>query len=103
MNKIRKGDNVIVIAGKDKGRTGVILKMNLKDNTALVQGVNLVKRHQKQTQSQEGGIITKESPIHLSNIAYLDPKENKPTKIGIMVKDDKKVRFAKRSGEVING
>ena len=103
MQKIRKGDKVVVLAGKDKGRTGEVVKVMPKDDKALVRGVNLVRRHQKQSASQEGGIITKEAPIHLSNIAVADPKDGKPTRVGFDVKDGKKVRIAKRSGEVING
>jgi large subunit ribosomal protein L24 len=104
MQKIRKGDKVVVLAGKDKGRTGEVLSVAPKDDKAIVRGVNLVRRHQKQSQSQEGGIITKEAPIHLSNIALADPKDGKPTRVGFQVqKDGKKVRVAKRSGEVING
>jgi large subunit ribosomal protein L24 len=103
MQKIRKGDKVVVLAGKDKGRTGEVLSVAPKDEKAIVRGVNLVRRHQKQSQSQEGGIITKEAPIHLSNIALADPKDGKPTRVGFQVQDGKKVRVAKRSGEVING
>jgi large subunit ribosomal protein L24 len=104
MQKIRKGDKVVVLAGKDKGRTGEVLSVAPKDDKAIVRGVNLVRRHQKQSQSQEGGIITKEAPIHLSNIALADPKDGKPTRVGFQIqKDGKKVRVAKRSGEVING
>jgi large subunit ribosomal protein L24 len=104
MQKIRKGDKVVVLAGKDKGRSGEVLSVQPKEDTAVVRGVNLIRRHQKQSQSQEGGIITKESPIHLSNIALADPKDGKPTRIGFKFeKDGKKVRFAKRSGETING
>ena len=104
MQKIRKGDKVVVLAGKDKGRSGEVLSVQPKEDTAVVRGVNLIRRHQKQTQSQEGGIITKEAPIHLSNIALADPKDGKPTRVGFIVqKDGKKVRVAKRSGEVING
>jgi large subunit ribosomal protein L24 len=104
MQKIRKGDKVVVLAGKDKGRTGEVLSVAPKDDKAVVRGVNLVRRHQKQSQSQEGGIITKEAPIHLSNIALADPKDGKPTRVGFQLqKDGKKVRVAKRSGEVING
>ena len=104
MQKIRKGDKVVVLAGKDKGRTGEVLSVAPKDDKAIVRGVNLVRRHQKQSQSQEGGIITKEAPIHLSNIALADPKDGKPTRVGFQVqKDGKKVRVAQRSGEVING
>lgn len=103
MQKIRKGDKVVVLTGKDKGRTGEVVSVQPKDDTAIVRGVNLIRRHQKQSQSQEGGIITKEAPINLSNIAIADPKDGKPTRVGFEVKDGKKVRVAKRSGEVING
>ena len=105
--KIRKGDTVVVIAGRDKGRTGEVIEMRREDCRALVRGVNMVKRHQKQTQAQEGGIISKESPIHLSNIALMDPKENKPTRVGFKFigkgEDRKKVRVARRSGAEIDG
>ena len=104
MQKIRKGDRVVVLTGKDKGRTGEVLSVQPKDDKAVVRGVNQVRRHQKQSQSQEGGIITKEAPIHLSNLAIADPKDGKPTRVGFRIeKDGKKVRVAKRSGEVING
>ncbi|WP_353641724.1 50S ribosomal protein L24 [Mesorhizobium sp. WSM2239] len=103
MQKIRKGDKVVVLAGKDKGRTGEVLSVAPKDDKAVVRGVNMVRRHQKQSQTQEGGIITKEAPIHLSNIALADPKDGKPTRVGFQIQDGKKVRVAKRSGEVING
>lgn len=104
MQKIKKGDNVVVLAGKDKGRTGEVLRVMPKDDKAVVRGINQVRRHQKQSQSQEGGIITKEAPIHLSNIALADPKDGKPTRVGFQTqKDGTKVRVAKRSGEVING
>jgi large subunit ribosomal protein L24 len=102
MQKIRKGDKVVVLAGKDKGRTGEVLNVSPKDDKAVVRGVNQVRRHQKQSQSQEGGIITKEAPIHLSNIAIVD-KDGKATRVGFEVRDGKKVRVAKTSGEVING
>ena len=101
--RIRKGDRVVVLTGRDKGRTGEVIEVRPDEGRALVRGVNVVKRHQKQTQNQEGGIISKESPIHLSNIALADPKDGKPTRVGFRVDGDKKVRFAKRSGEVING
>jgi large subunit ribosomal protein L24 len=104
MQKIRKGDKVVVLAGKDKGRSGEVLSVQPKEDTAIVRGVNLIRRHQRQTQSQEGGIITKEAPIQLSNLALADPKDGKPTRVGFRVEQDgKKVRFAKRSGETING
>jgi large subunit ribosomal protein L24 len=104
MNKIRKGDNVVVLTGKDKGRTGEVLSVMPKDNRALVRGINMIVRHQRQTQAQEGGLIRKEAPIQLSNLAVADPKDGKPTRVGFRVeKDGTKVRVAKRSGEVING
>jgi large subunit ribosomal protein L24 len=104
MNKIRKGDNVVVLTGKDKGRTGEVLSVMPKENRALVRGINMVVRHQRQTQAQEGGLIRKEAPIHLSNLAVADPKDGKPTRVGFRVeKDGTKVRVAKRSGDVING
>jgi large subunit ribosomal protein L24 len=104
MQKIRKGDKVVVLSGKDKGRTGEVLRVMPKEDRAVVRGVNIVVRHQRQTQAQEGGLIRKEAPIHLSNLAVADPKDGKPTRIGFRVeKDGSKVRVAKRSGEVING
>jgi len=102
--KIKKGDKVVVLSGKDKGRTGEVLSVQPKEDKALVRGVNMIRRHQKQSQSEQGGIITKEAPIHLSNLAIADPKDGKPTRVGfIFQKDGKKVRVPKRSGEVING
>ena len=102
--KLKKGDKVVVLTGRDKGRTGEIVQVMPKEDRALVRGVNLVKRHQRQTQTQEGGIISKEAAIHLSNIAFADPKDGKPTRVGFKVLDDgRKVRFAKRSGEQIDG
>ncbi|MCP4617757.1 MAG: 50S ribosomal protein L24 [Bradyrhizobium sp.] len=101
--KIRKGDKVIVLNGRDKGRTGEVFEVRPDEDVALVRGVNMVKRHQKQTQNQEGGIISKEAPIHLSNIAYLG-KDGKPTRVGFKIQaDGKKVRFAKSSGAEIDG
>jgi large subunit ribosomal protein L24 len=100
--KIRKGDKVIVLSGRDKGRTGEVFEVR-PDNKALVRGVNLVKRHQKQTQAQEGGIISKEAPIDLSNIAFVG-KDGKPTRVGFKIQaDGKKVRIAKSSGAEIDG
>ena len=102
--KIKKGDKVVVLAGRDKGRKGEVTLVLPKDGKALVSGVNLVKRHQKQSQSQEGGIISKEAAIQLSNIAIADPKDGKPTRVGFKILDDgRKVRFAKRSGDLIDG
>ena len=104
MQKLRKGDKVVVLSGKDKGRTGEVLRVMPKEDRAVVRGVNIVVRHQRQTQAQEGGLIRKEAPIHLSNLAVADPKDGKPTRVGFRVeKDGSKVRVAKRSGEVING
>ncbi|MEJ4081555.1 50S ribosomal protein L24 [Brucella abortus] len=103
MQKIRKGDSVVVLSGKDKGRKGEVLKVMPKDEQALVSGINIVKRHQRQTQTQESGIISKEAPIHLSNLAISDPKDGKPTRVGFRVEDGKKVRVAKRSGALIDG
>jgi large subunit ribosomal protein L24 len=105
--KIKKGDTVVVIAGRDKGRTGEVIEMRRDDNRALVRGVNVVKRHQKQSAQQEGGIVSKEAPIHLSNIALADPKDGKPTRVGFKYlgtgDERKKVRVAKRSGVEIDG
>jgi len=103
MQKIRKGDEVVVLTGKDKGRKGSVLHVLPKDNRAVVSGVNVVKRHQRQTANAEGGIISKEAPIDLSNLALLDPKDSKPTRVGFRMEGDRKVRYAKRSGEVIDG
>lgn len=104
MQKIKKGDKVVVLTGRDKGRTGEVLKMMPKENRALVRGINLVRRHQKQTAQTEGGIITKEAPIHVSNLAIADPKDGKATRVGFRILEDgKKVRVAKRSGELIDG
>lgn len=102
MQKIRKGDKVVVLTGKDKGRTGEVIQVMPKEDRAVVRGVNMVKRHQRQTQAQEAGIINKEASLHISNIAIVD-KDGKPTSVGFSVVDGKKVRVAKRSGEVIDG
>ncbi len=105
--KIRKGDKVIVLTGRDKGRTGEVVEVRPADARAIVRGVNMVKRHQRQTAQQEGGIISKESTIHLSNLAVADPKDGKPTRVGFKFvgegDDRKKVRVAKRSGVEIDG
>ena len=105
--KIRKGDKVVVLSGRDKGRTGEVVEVRPDQNRALVRGVNMVKRHQRQTAQQEGGIISKESAIHLSNLALADPKDGKPTRVGFKIvgegQDRKKVRIAKRSGVEIDG
>ena len=103
MQKIRKGDSVVVLTGKDKGRTGEVIQVMPKENKALVRGINMVRRHQKQTQTQQAGIVSKEASIHLSNLAIAD-SEGKPTRIGFKINEDgRKVRVAKRSGEVIDG
>jgi large subunit ribosomal protein L24 len=102
--KIRKGDKVILLSGRDKGRTGEVIEVRPGQARALVRGVNIVKRHQKQTGAQEGGIISKEAPVHLSNLALADPKDGKPTRVGFKVlPDGRKVRVAKRSGVEIDG
>jgi large subunit ribosomal protein L24 len=102
--KIRKGDRVVVRTGRDKGKAGQVLNVLPEVNRAIVQGVNIARRHQKQTPSQEGGIVSKEMPIHISNLGLADPKTGKPTRVGYkMLGDGKKVRVAKRSGEVIDG
>ena len=102
--KIKKGDKVVVLTGRDKGRSGEVVQVMPKEERALVRGVNLVKRHQRQSMNQEGGIISKEGPIHLSNLAIADPKDGKPTRVGFRILEDgRKVRFAKRSGDLIDG
>lgn len=104
MNKIRKGDKVVILSGKDKGRNGEVIKVNPEENTAIVRGINMVKRHQRQTQTQEAGIISKEAPLHISKLAIVDPKDGKPTRVGFRIEEGgKKVRVAKRSGELIDG
>jgi large subunit ribosomal protein L24 len=102
--KIKKGDRVIVTAGRDKGKRGEVRQVMPEDGRAIVAGVNLVRRHTRQTAQTEGGIISKESTIHLSNLALLDPKTGKPTRVGFKVLDDgRKVRVAKASGDLIDG
>jgi large subunit ribosomal protein L24 len=105
--RIRKGDKVVVLTGRDKGRTGEVIEVRPALERALVRGVNMVKRHQRQTAQQEGGIISKEATIHLSNLAVADPKDGKPTRVGFKFvgegDDRKKVRVAKRSGVEIDG
>lgn len=101
--KIKKGDRVVVTTGRDKGKKGQVMKIMTEENCALVSGVNMVKRHQRQTQKLQGGIVSKEAPVHLSNLAHADPKDGSPTRIGWKVLNDgRKVRFAKKSGEVID-
>lgn len=101
-HKIKKGDNVIVLTGRDKGKRGEVIEVRPDENRALVRAVNIVRRHQRQTASKEGGIISKEAPIHISNLALEDPKDGKPTRVGFKILEDgKKMRIAKRSGELI--
>jgi large subunit ribosomal protein L24 len=101
--KIRKGDRVVVLTGRSKGKRGDVLKVLPQENRAVVQGVNTVKRHTKATQKTMGGIVEQEAPIHLSNLAHIDPQTNQPTRVGFrMLEDGRKVRFAKRSGEIID-
>ncbi|MBV8801276.1 MAG: 50S ribosomal protein L24 [Alphaproteobacteria bacterium] len=101
--RIKKGDRVVVLSGRDKGRKGEVLRVMPQEDRAFVSGVNLVKRHQRQTARAQGGIVSKEAPIHLSNIAHIDPKTGGPTRVGFRVLGDgRKVRFAKKSGEVID-
>ena len=101
--KIKKGDQVIVITGKDKGKTGEVTKVLVQENKVIVSGINIAKRHTKPSQESAGGIISKEMPIHISNVAYVDPKTSKATRLGVkMDKNGRKVRFAKKSGEVVD-
>ncbi len=100
--KIKKGDAVVVLAGRDKGKRGEVIEIRPKEGRALVRGINVVRRHQRQTAQSEGGIISKEGPIQISNLAIEDPKDGKPTRVGFKVlADGKKIRIAKRSGEQI--
>ena len=101
--KIRKGDQVVVTTGKDRGKTGEVLRVLRKDERVLVQGVNLVKKHQRQTARQEGGIVEVEAPVHISNVAHVDPTDGKAARVGWkVVEGDRKVRFSRRSGEMID-
>jgi large subunit ribosomal protein L24 len=102
--KIKKGDKVIVLTGRDKGKSGEVIEVRPSESRALVRGVNMVRRHQRQTAALQGGIISKEAPVHLSNLSIADPKDGKPTRIGFKIlKDGRKVRIARRSGEAIDG
>jgi large subunit ribosomal protein L24 len=101
--KIRKGDRVVVLTGRSKGRTGEVLQVMPKEGRALVQGVNMAKRHVRASQKTMGGIVEQEAPIHLSNLAHVDPQSGRPTRVGFRVLEDgRKVRFAKQSGEIID-
>ena len=102
--KIKKGDRVVLLAGKDKGKQGSVLRVLPKEERVVVEGLNMVQRHTRPTQSDpQGGIKHKEAPLHVSNVALVDPKTGGATKVGFRIEDGKKVRFAKKSGEVING
>jgi len=101
--KIKKGDKVVVITGRDKGKSGEVLRVLREENRVIVQGVNMVKRHTRPGAGQAGGIVEKEAAIHVSNVAHIDPKSNQPTRVGYKVLEDgRKVRFARRSGEVLD-
>ncbi|WND02783.1 50S ribosomal protein L24 [Temperatibacter marinus] len=101
--KLKTGDKVVVIAGKDKGKRGEITKMITSEGRAVVSGVNLIKKHNRPSQTNAGGIETKEAAIQLSNLMIEDPKDGAPTRVGFRSEDGKKVRFAKKSGELIDG
>ena len=101
--KIKKGDKVVVISGRDKGKNGEVLRVLVEENRALVQGVNMMKRHTRPRPGEPGGIVEKEAAIHVSNVAHIDPKSQKPTRVGYRILEDgRKVRYAKRSGEVLD-
>jgi len=106
MQKIRKGDTVVVLTGKDKGKTGEVLRSIPKEDRVVVRGVNMIKRHTRPTQFSQGGIVEKEAPLHVLNVAHIDPKDNKPTRVGFKTVGEgaeaRKVRYAKRSGEVLD-
>jgi large subunit ribosomal protein L24 len=101
--KVKKGDEVIVIAGKDKGKKGTITKVLTAERRVFVSGINLVKRHTKPSKDSAGGIVAKEASLDVSNVAAIDPKSGKATRVGYNTQGDKKVRIAKKSGEVLNG
>jgi large subunit ribosomal protein L24 len=101
--KMKKGDRVVVTTGRDKGKKGEVIKVMAAENRVLVSGVNVVKRHQRQSQREQGGIVSKEAPVHISNLAHVDPKDGSATRIGFKkLNDGRTVRFAKKSGEVID-
>ena len=100
---VKKGDKVMVISGKDKGKTGVILAAFPKQDRVLVEGINMVKKHAKPSQiNPQGGIVNQEAPIHVSNVMIIDPKSGEPTRVGYKMEDNKKVRVAKKSGEILD-
>ena len=100
--KIKKGDRVVVITGRDKGKTGEVLRVIPKDLRVVVQGVNMVKKHRRPSAMGAGGIEDMEAPIHVSNVAHIDPGSNKPTRVGYRMEGERKVRFARRSGDLID-
>ncbi len=100
--KVKKGDKVVVITGRDKGKSGEIVKVLREENRVIVQGINVARRHQKQSMSQEGGIVQKELAIHVSNVALIDPKSEKPTRVGYKMDGERKIRIARRSGEALD-
>lgn len=101
--RVKKGDKVVILAGKDKGKRGEVLQALPAEQKVVVQGINIVKRHTKPTAVQPGGIVEKPAPIHVSNVAHVDPKDDAPTRVGYKVLEDgRKVRFARRSGEIID-
>ena len=100
--KVKKGDKVVVITGRDKGKSGEILRVLRAENRVIVQGINMAQRHQRQTMQQEGGIVQKELAIHVSNVALIDPKTAKPTRVGYKMDGERKVRVARRSGEALD-
>jgi len=101
--KIKKGDKVVVLSGRDKGKSGEVLAVRRADARVVVQGVNMIKRHTRPQPGQPGGIVEKEAAIHVSNVAHIDPKSQKPTRVGYRILEDgRKVRYAKRSGEVLD-
>jgi large subunit ribosomal protein L24 len=103
IRKFRKGDNIVVVAGRDRGKKGSILKVMPGEERLIVQGVNMVKRHMRPSAAQAGGIVDKEAPIHVSNVAHVDPSDGEPTRVGFrMLEDNRKVRYAKRSGEIMD-
>ena len=100
--KVKKGDKVVVITGRDKGKSGEILKVLRAENRVVVQGINMAQRHQRQSMQQEGGIVNKELAIHVSNVALIDPKTQKPTRVGYKMDGERKIRVARRSGEALD-
>jgi large subunit ribosomal protein L24 len=100
--KVKKGDQVVVITGREKGKRGEILRVLREENRVIVQGVNMAQRHQRQSMQQEGGIVQKELAIHVSNVALIDPKSDKPTRVGYKMDGERKIRIARRSGEALD-